>query len=161
MATDFTPPESSEAIVWTAYKQAKGIAAAIASSLVAYVVVVEILMRTSPAVEPPAFFQSLRIALFVVSGVMIFTTTIAKGILLRDAPPDPVGRLARLRAATVTGLALAEVPVASGLVLVILGRARGDFYMLLAISAYMMVRHAPRRAMWDEYLSRGRTDVVR
>jgi hypothetical protein len=111
--------------------------------------------------EPPVFFQTLRIALFVIAGVMIFTTTIVKGILLRDALADPTGRLARLRTATITGLALSEVPVASGLVLVVLGHARADFYMLLAISAYMMVRHFPRRGLWEEYLQRGRTTVVR
>ena len=161
MTNERATPGQSDEFLAAAFKQTRGIAGAIAASLLMYVVVVEILTRTTPMREPPVYFQSLRIALFVVAGVMIFTTTIVKGIMLRDAPADPAGRLARLRTATITGLALSEVPAVSGLVLVALGQARADFYMLLAISVYMMVRHFPRRGLWEEYLQRGRTTVVR
>jgi hypothetical protein len=58
-------------------------------------------------------------------------------------------------------MGLAEVPAIAGLVLVMMGRTRSDFYMLLAISAYMMVRHFPRRGAWEEYVRRGSTTVVR
>ncbi len=161
MANERNAPGSNDGSAAAAFKQVKGVAVAIASSLLMYVVVVEILTRTTPVSAPPAFFQTLRIALFVLAGAIIFITTLVKAFMLREAPSDEAGRLARLRTATIVGLALSEVPVASGLVLVILGRARPDFYMLLAISAYMMVRHFPRRGVWDEYLLRGRTTVVR
>lgn len=161
MANDHAPPPLSDEFVAASFKQTRGMAGAIAASLLMYVVVVEILSRTTPIASPPAFFQTLRIVLFVVAGVMIFTTTIVKGLMLRDAPPDEAGRLARLRTATIVGLALSEVPVVSGLVLVMLGRARADFYMLLAISAYMTARHFPRRGVWEEYLRRSRTTAVR
>jgi hypothetical protein len=96
-----------------------------------------------------------------VAGVVIFTTTIVKGVLLRSAPADAAGRLARLRSATITALALSEMPAIFGLILVMLGSARGDFYMLLAISGYMMVRHFPRRGAWEEYVRRGSSLAVR
>jgi hypothetical protein len=104
---------------------------------------------------------TLRIAFFVVAGVVIFTTTIIKGVLLRSAPPDAAGRVARLRTATIVALALSEMPAIFGLVLIMLGSTRQDFYMLLAISGYMMVRHFPRRGAWEDYVQRGSTLAVR
>ncbi len=142
------------------YRQATRIAGAIASSLLMYIVVTEVLTRT-PAVEPPAFFGTLRIVLFVAAGIAIFATTIIKGIMLRDAPSDPGARLARLRTVTIAGLALCEFPAICGLIIVILCHARADFYMLLAVSAYMMVRHFPRRGPWEEYLRAGDKAGVR
>ena len=99
--------------------------------------------------------------LFVIAGAMIFMTTVVKGLMLRGAPADPAARLARLRTATMVGLALSEVPVVCGVVLVAIGRARQDFYMLLVISVYMLVRHFPRRGAWEEYLRRGGSSAVR
>jgi hypothetical protein len=144
----------------TAYKSTATIAAALASSLLVYVVVAEILART-PAPDPPAFLGTLRIAIFVAAGAAIFMTTILKGIMLRQPPNDPAARIARLRTATIAALALCEFPAVCGLILVLLARARGDFYMLLAISAYMMVRHFPRRGAWREYVSSGPVPGVR
>ncbi len=144
-----------------AYKQTATIALAIVAVLPAYVAVSEILARSAPRAEVPATLGTLRIAFFVIAGVVIFTTTILKGVMLRNAPRDAAGRLARLRTATIAALALSELPALFGLILVILGSARADFYMLLAISAYMMVRHFPRRGAWEEYVRRGSTLAVR
>lgn len=153
-----TDAEASSA---AAYKQTAAVAGGIAASLLMYVVVAEVLTRTPASDGVPAFLGPLRIALFVVAGIAIFATTIVKGMMLRNAPADAPGRLARLRTATFTALALCELPAISGLVLVVVGRTRSDFYMLLAISTYMMVRHFPRRGAWDEYMRRGRTTAVR
>jgi hypothetical protein len=144
-----------------AYKSTAMIASMIASSLLMYILVAEILLRSEGGAEPPAFFGQLRIILFVLAGALIFMTTVIKGLLLRRAPADPDARIARVRSASITAMALAEVPAVCGLVLVVLGGVRTDFYMLLVISCYMMVRHFPRRGPWDEYLRRPTTDVVR
>jgi hypothetical protein len=158
MATTSDPSTDYAA---TAYKSTTMIAGMIAASLVVYVIVAEILLRSPSGGEPPAFFGQLRIVLFVVAGVLIFMTTIIKGLLLRSASADPSARVARARAVSITAMALAEAPALCGLVLVALGGVRTDFYMLLVISCYMMVRHFPRRGPWDEYLSRPATDAVR
>ena len=155
------PLDASPELVAEAYKRAAMTAAAIAGTLLVYVVVVEMMTRATPAPEPPALFSSLRIAIFVMAGVIIFSTTIAKGVMLRNPPDDAAGRLARLKTASILSMGLAEVPAIAGLVLVMMGRTRSDFYMLLAISAYMMVRHFPRRGAWEEYVRRGSTTVVR
>lgn len=147
--------------VATAYRSTAVTATAIIASLAVYAVVVQVVMNSGSEVSPPAFFGPLRIALFVVSGVAIFTSTIVKGLMLRNAPADAAGRLARLRTASLVSLVFAEVPAVSGLVLVLVGRVRADFYMLLVISLYMMVRHFPRRGSWEEYLRRGSTGLAR
>ncbi len=157
MANDPTTgaSDTSGEFAAAAYQQTAIVAGAMASSLVMYVLVVEVLTRSAAGVEAPAYLGALRVALFVAAGVVIFTATIVKGVMLRNAPADPVVRLTRLRRANLTALALSEVPVVCGLILAVLGRARADFYMLLAISAYMMVRHFPRRGAWDDYLRTG------
>jgi hypothetical protein len=40
-------------------------------------------------------------------------------------------------------------------VLFILGRQSSDFYILLVVSLYMLVRHFPRREQWEAYVRRG------
>ena len=144
-----------------AYRATAVTAGAIAASLAMYAVVVEVVMRSGSDATPPAFFGPLRIALFVVSAVAIFTSTIVKGLMLRNAPADTAGRLARLRTASLVPMAFAEVPAVCGTALVLMGRDRADFYMLLVISLYMMVRHFPRRGGWEEYLRRGSTGLAR
>lgn len=151
----------AQALSAAAYKQTATVAGAIAASLLMYAVVSEVLMRAPTSDGVPAFLEPLRIALFVIAGVAIFVTTIIKGVMLRNAPADAAARLARLRTATFTALALCELPAISGLILVMVGRNRSDFYMLLAISTYMMVRHFPRRGAWDEYMQRGSSAAIR
>lgn len=153
--------DASTEQVAAAYRQAAVTAGAIIASLGIYTIVVEGVLRSGTDAAPPAFFATLRIALFVVSGVAIFTSTIVKGLMLRSGPADTAGRLARLRTASVVSMAFAEVPAVCGLVLVLLGRVRTDFYMLLVISLYMMVRHFPRRGGWEEYVRRGSTGLAR
>ena len=144
-----------------AYKQTRTVAIAIVAALPIYVVVAEILTRNATRTELPDTLGTLRIVMFVVAGMVIFTTTLIKGILLRSAPADAPGRLARLRTATIVALGLSEMPAIFGLILVLLGSTRSDFYMLLAISGYMMVRHFPRHGAWEEYVRRGSTLAVR
>jgi hypothetical protein len=151
----------AEALSAAAYKQTATVAGAIVASLLMYVVVAEVLSRTPASAGVPAFLGPLRIALFVIAGIAIFLTTIIKGIMLRNAPADAGSRLARLRTATFTALALCELPAISGLILVVVGRTRSDFYMLLAISTYMMVRHFPRRMYSSQAPRRGRTTAIR
>jgi hypothetical protein len=144
-----------------AYKQTAVVAWGIAASLLMYVVVAEVWGRAQPGADPPSFFGTLRVALFVVAAVTIPVATIARNLVLRNPPPAPAARAARFRVATLTALALGEVPAVCGLVLVVVGRARTDFYMLLVISAYMTARHFPRRGPWEEYVRRGGAGAVR
>ena len=138
-----------------AYRQATIVTGAIAASLIIYAAMIEVLRRVLPDPEEFASFEMLRIALFAVSGVLVFTSTVLKGSILRNAPASGDLRIQRLRTASIITAAFAEVPVIFGLVLFVFGRQSGDFYILLVVSLYMLVRHFPRKDQWEAYVRRG------
>lgn len=141
--------------IHAAHRRARLIVAAIASSLVAYVMVVEVLIRMQPGVAPAVDTRVIRMAFYAVAVVAIFTATVMKGLLLRTAPPTPAARLMRLQSTTIMSAAFAELPAVLGLVLFFLTRQRSDFYALAVVSAYLLVRHLPQRETWENYVRRG------
>lgn len=141
--------------IHAAYRQARMLIASMGSSLIAYVIIAEIIRRTQPDATPIASGDMLRIILFAVAGTAIFTATVVKAILLRNAPATPEARLARLRNTALLSAAFAELPAVLGFVLFFTTRRHGDFYALLVVSAYMLVRHFPRLETWENYVRRG------
>jgi hypothetical protein len=141
--------------IHAAHRRATIIVGGIASSLLVYVLVVEVLRRTQPDMPAMPAARMIRMAFFAVAVFAIFMATVAKAVLLRGAPPTPIARLLRLQTTTILAAALAELPAVLGLALFLLTRSRMDFYILLAISAYMIVRHFPQRAAWETYVRRG------
>ena len=137
------------------HRQAVVVTGAIGASLPVYAAMIEVLRRTLPQAQEFPQFEMLRIALFAVAGVIVFTSTVLKGAILRNPPASPDLRIQRLRTASIITAAFAEVPVIFGLVLFILGRQTTDFYILLVVSLYMLVRHFPRKEHWDAYMKRG------
>jgi len=138
-----------------AHKQTLLIYAGIATSLPVYVVMVELMRHSQPEAQPMTAVSLLRITFFVIAGIFIFSSTVIKGMLLRAAPADPVARLARLRVTSVVAAAFAEGPAVLGFALFIITRQRTDFYILLVVAAYMLVRHLPQQAAWQVYVRRG------
>jgi hypothetical protein len=153
--TESTPPADFPLErIHAAQRQAAMITAGIASSLVVYAVIVEILRRAEPSAEPVANADLLRIIFFALAGMVIFTATVTKSLLLRNPAPTPEARLARLRSTSVLAAALAEMPAVFGLALFMTTHRRGDFYLLLVVAAYMVVRHFPQREAWELYVRR-------
>ena len=149
-ASDF-PLETIHA----AFKQTRMITMSIAASLPVYVLIVEILSRSAATPVPMAASTMMRVSFYVLAGMFIFAATVIKGVLLRNVPPTPEMRLARLRAASIITAAFSEGPAVLGLVLFILTRSRMDFYVLLVVAAYMIVRHLPLVGAWEVYVRRG------
>jgi hypothetical protein len=141
--------------IHAAHRQAIIITAAIATTLPLYVVIVELLRRAQPAATPMAGIGVLRITFFALAGVFIFTATVAKAMFLRSASADPDARLARLRVAAVMTAAFAEGPAVLGLALFIISGQRSDFYILLVVALYLLVRHFPQREAWELFVRRG------
>jgi hypothetical protein len=137
-----------------AFKQTRMIVLAIAASLPVYVLVAELTSRSMPAATVPAP-TALRYTFFGVAVLFIFTATIIKSALLRSVPLTPEARLARLRVASIVTAAFAEGPAVLGLALFMITRSRGDFYILLVVAAYLLVRHLPQQAAWELYVGRG------
>src|SRR5262245_1001731 len=138
-----------------AHKQTLLIYAGIASSRPLYVIMVEVLRHQQPDVVQVTALSWLRIAFSVLAVMFVFGSTVIKGILLRSAPPDPVARLARLRVASIVTAAFSEGPAVLGFALFIITRQRIDFYILLVVAAYMLVRHLPQQAAWQLFVRRG------
>lgn len=138
-----------------AHKQTLLVYAGIAASLPVYVLMVELMRHTQPDAPPMTTMSLLRITFFVLAGIFIFSSTVIKGMLLRTAPADPVARLARLRVTSIVTAAFAEGPAVLGFALFIITRQRTDFYILLVVAAYMLVRHLPQQAAWQLYVRRG------
>jgi hypothetical protein len=155
--TDPTPlhtisPDVPSHKIEIAHRQAIVVTGAVGVSLAVYAAMIEVLRRMLP---PPVVFEQfdmLRVVLFAVAGVMVFTSTVLKSTLLRNAPATADLRISRLRTAAIISAAFAEVPVILGLVLFVVGRLSSDFYILLVVSLYMLVRHFPRREQWDRYV---------
>ena len=138
-----------------AHKQTLIIYAGIASSLPLYVIMVEVLRHQQPDIPSVTALSLLRITFFVLAGIFVFSSTVIKGMLLRSAPADPAARLARLRVASIVTAAFSEGPAVLGFALFIITRSRMDFYILLIVAAYMLVRHLPQQAVWQLYVRRG------
>jgi hypothetical protein len=147
--------------VETTRRRTAVIVGAFGASLVTCLVMVEVFRRSGPVPTAVPGLDQIRIALFAVAAVLIFTSTVIKSLLLRQASADPRLRLARVRTATILAAVMAEFPALLGLVLFILGGSQNDFYILAVVSLYMLVRHFPRREPWDAYVQRGGAHSVR
>lgn len=152
-------PEVSSAQIEAARRHAVIVAGAIVVSLAICVALVEVLRRAVPATEPGSNVAMIRIALFGAAGTIVFMSTVLKALVLRDAPADPSMRISRMRTASIQATAMSEIPAILGLVLFLLGHAAGDFYILAVVSVYMLVRHFPRRDVWEEYVRGGASRV--
>jgi nicotinamide riboside transporter PnuC len=149
------PSEVTLEQVHTAHRQTLLIVASIAFSLVFYALVVELLRRMQPDAAPVPGSDALRIVFFVLAGFVIFIASFSKSLMLRAVPAAPSARLTRLRTTAILTTAFAELPAVFGLAAYITTRRRGDFYILLVVAAYMIVRHFPQRAAWELYVRRG------
>ena len=154
-------PELPASYVETMRRRTAIIVGAFGASLVTCLVMVEVFRRSGPSPTAVPGFDQIRIALFAVAAVLIFTSTVIKSLLLRQASADPALRLARVRTATILAAVMAELPALLGVVLFLLGGSQNDFYILAVVSLYMLVRHFPRREPWDAYVQRGGTHSVR
>src|SRR5205809_6161339 len=102
--------------IHAAFKQARLIVASIAATLPVYARIVEMMHRQHP-LAPIAGLTPMRITFYLLAGMFIFAATVIKGVLLRNVPPTPEMRLARLRGASIITAAFAEGPAVLGLAL--------------------------------------------
>jgi len=133
-----------------AHRQAALIMYAVMATLLAYVIVVELVHRTRDDTAVQVLPEVARYVLYGVAISMVFLTQIVRALVLRGTPRgDLDAALARLNVASViTGL-LAETPALMGLVLFIVWGQYTDFYILFFVSLYLTVRHFPRFGTWE------------
>jgi hypothetical protein len=142
----------TQTTVQAAHRRATIIVGAMISSLVVYVLVVEVVSRTAAvgmSTQPP---EIVRWILYGVALSMVFACNLVRPFMLRGVRPAPEGTVdemvARLTTAHVVTAALAETPAVVGLVLYFIGGQSADFYILAVVSLYLLMRHFPRLGQW-------------
>jgi len=123
---------------------------AMMASLVLYIVIVEVLNRTSAEPERLQQVDLIRYIFYAMAVAMIFMAQLIKALMLRGLHGAGIDvALARLQASNLIAALLAETPALLGLVMYIVWRQYTDFYILTFVSLYIMVRHFPRWAAWQ------------
>lgn len=139
-----------------AHRRAVVVYAALLGSVAVYAAIVEILSRGRWLRAGAEGFQVMRLAFYAVAVSMVFLTHLVRGLMLRGPggqTPEVVAQ--RLSTATIAAGALAESPAILGLVLFMLDpRLYSDFYFLLLISLYLLLRHFPRLGQWQSTAQR-------
>ena len=139
-----------------AYKLSAVIGIGIGSSLLIYVVVVEIMKSQLAFFTGLATFPDMRIlryALYGLSIVNVLILRIIRGVLLRKFPMDNRQALiAKLQRSSILSTALCEGPAIYGLILFLLGGLRRDFYFLLIVSLVLLFMYFPRIKNWEAWM---------
>lgn len=135
-------------------RNAKILWATLISSLVAYVVLAQMVGEKINVSLPAQTFTTLRTVLYVVSLCTIIGSRILRSKMLStsnqptrsltDSGTAPVVR--RYISAMVTSLGLAEAVALYGVILYVLGKNQVDLYALILAAATAMLLHAPKRS---------------
>ncbi len=134
------------------------VAAAIISSMVIYLVLVEVLRAVfKPFVGFAAIadIQPIRYVVFGAAIVVIILIRVLRPRLLRETPlEDPKTALHRFQRAALLTLVLGEIPAILGLGLFLVSGNNIDFYILLFASLLLVFMYLPRRGAWKEWSSK-------
>ncbi len=130
---------------------------AMMASLVFYIIIVEVISRTSGEPEMAQDVDLIRYIFYAVSIGALFMTQVVKALMLRGlAGADMDTVLAKLQSSNVLAAGLAEAPAILGFVMFLVWRQYTDFYILTFVSLYIMLRHFPRYAVWERVASTAR-----
>jgi hypothetical protein len=139
-----------------ALKPATMVAAAVLTSLVITLALVEILkatLRPFHGFATVGDMQPIRYAAYGAGAAVVLLLLILRPRLYkRRAGEDNGAAMLRLQRAAFLTLVLGEIPAMLGLVLFLIGGSAGDFYRLLAVSLVLVFIHFPRRGVWEESL---------
>lgn len=137
-----------------AHRRAKIIMAAMIAGLGVFVIVVEVLKRSSSIPEqPPEGSEIMRIIFYFAAIAMVFVVNVFQGFTLKGVRSEHIGFLAtKLMTVTIVTAGLAEMPIILGLILFVICGYHLDFYVLGFVSLYLMVRHFPYYRQWEKYV---------
>ena len=125
------------------------------ASLAVYAGVVELIARNAP--EPMVeFSEAIRWIFYSVAAAIVFATHVVHAVLAHNARrAGAMDQAAKMTAANIVTLALAESPAILGLVLYFVWRQHTDFYVMCAFSLYLIIRHFPRFGEWERVARTG------
>jgi hypothetical protein len=132
------------------------IGAAMAGSLLIYVILVEMFKSFQKPVGPSAgrsYLDVVRFVIYVASLAQFIVVGFVRGAILKRAPCENVELLIeKLTVASIVTLGICEVPAVMGLVLFFVGGFRADFYILLGASMLMLFLYFPRYERWKAWV---------
>ncbi len=127
---------------------------AMMASLVFYIIIVEVINRTTAQPELLPNVDLIRYIFYGFSVSAIFITQVVKALMLRNLAGADMDRvLGKLQTSNIFAAGLAQTPAILGLVMYLVWRQYTDFYMLTFVSLYITVRHFPRYAVWHRVAS--------
>ncbi len=140
-----------------AYKISVIISAAMIASLIIYVLIVEFIKERY---EPFLGFVKLRDKVFLryvfygLSVVIVLTSRMFRGILLRKSAADnTLTLIQKLQRTSILTSTLCEGPSLFGLTLFLLGGFSRDFYLLSFVSLVLFFMYFPRYKNWQSWLN--------
>ncbi len=140
----------------THLRPATMVGAAVFSSLVLYLGLVEVLravLKPFRGFAAAALTQPLRLAVFGAAAAAILVILVLRPRLFRRRGAEDLPAAARrLRNATLITLLLGEIPAVLGLGLFLVGGSASDFYKFLFVSIVLTFINFPRLGAWEEWL---------
>lgn len=127
---------------------------AMMASFAFYIIIVEVISRTTAEPELLPDVELIRYIFYAFSVAAIFIAQVIKALLLRNldgASLDTV--LGKLQTANIFAAGLAQTPAVLGLIMYLVWHQYTDFYVLTFVSLYITVRHFPRYAVWRRVAS--------
>jgi hypothetical protein len=137
-----------------AYQTNKIISYALATSILVYAVIVEILRFNGAALNllPPAVLEKLRFVFVFLSFALYFITNFVNQKLLVKTSADTQEKLLqKLTLTNIVSLALSELPALFGLLLFLGSANPRDFYLLMIISVLLFYAFFPRYSFWSNW----------
>lgn len=141
-------------LVKNSHRVASTIMYAMMASFAFYIIIVEVLNRTTAQPELLPDVDLTRYIFYAFSVAAIFVTQLVKALMLRNLAGANMEKvLGKLQTANILAAGLAQTPAILGLVMYLVWHQYTDFYMLTFVSLYITVRHFPRYAVWQRVAS--------
>lgn len=147
--------DSPESYFNRSFRTASIICGAMMISLLVYAVVVEIFKVRFQGYFGLARFEDIRMLrylFYMIGALEIIVIRIIRGLVLRKkAGDDSRILIQKLLRTSIISVSLSEVPALMGMSLFFLTGQTKDFYILLAVSFFLIFMFFPRRPNWREW----------
>ena len=120
-------------------------------SLVIYVIVIELVSsRIQPIQTSP--LTTIRLVIYGISVLVVLSLKSLRSLLLRKNPRDDASdRLRKLNITLLMTAVICEIPAYLGLVIILIGGAKRDFYFLCGLSFILLFLYFPRYSVWKDW----------
>ena len=120
-------------------------------SLVIYVIVIELVSSCIQPIQTSPL-TTIRLVIYGISVLVVLSLKSLRSLLLRKNPrDDDSDRLRKLNITLLMTAVICEIPAYLGLVIVLIGGAKRDFYFLCGLSFILLFLYFPRYSVWKDW----------